>query len=466
MTIPRLNGWWDEIAPSVPLIQGGLEKIFDPHRAQREAFQANLARNPEMITQIANMSPEERAAFIGSMQLKGSFANQLQNMPEGMELGDRKITQQAVQGALKDPNQRSDLLAKRAGVRTDDERRLGVARTTTAEVEAKNAPKLGEQTIAINDLQLKDLEEKARLKARREGIIAQTKGNIGALYQSYRSGKFDVDTTRALLSDEGIQKYFSERLDHDFKMMEMQQRSADRRLQQNEWREQRALMIAQQTYTATQAAGGLQAHLDIQNPQLASEAQKMLVIKQANPSAYVQAVAQNPRLAQAVEALEALGSMKDERKTKIATPLIAEIRKAGDEWKDILASKKAKKPGLEAAEANLTASTQGALQQLATLYGVKATFTVTADNGERGFLERNKAPSVVVQINDGVNTQTVSLADAENIAQGKGKLAPRATETPRGRPDPRTRFSELSKQNPTWDEAQVLAKMKQEGYKF
>lgn len=55
MTIPRLNGWWDEIAPSFQKFSEKLPDIVHPNRKYLQGVREALAMNPQLMQQYADM---------------------------------------------------------------------------------------------------------------------------------------------------------------------------------------------------------------------------------------------------------------------------------------------------------------------------------------------------------------------------------------------------------------------------
>lgn len=152
--MPRINGWWDEIAPSVEGLTQNIQGFFRPDLPVQMALQKAMVTDPSVVNNIANMDPATRAAYIQTLGLKNhNFVDQLQSIPQGAEgkMQQRKLEAfgRADQGELD---------AALTGTRTADQQTAGKAGARTAVVGANVAEKTQDNVIKGSELDVKGKE--------------------------------------------------------------------------------------------------------------------------------------------------------------------------------------------------------------------------------------------------------------------------------------------------------------------
>ena len=83
MTIPRLDGWWDEInrGGAAEKFVGALDKRLRPDAYAQQALQEMIRQNPNALEQIANMDPGQRQMFAATMGF--TKGNPFENLAPG-----------------------------------------------------------------------------------------------------------------------------------------------------------------------------------------------------------------------------------------------------------------------------------------------------------------------------------------------------------------------------------------------
>jgi len=174
--IPMLQGWFDQLKPGLDNIVGTLPDLINPDKKIQDALQAELVRNPKLIEQISNMTPEQKNALIQGLGFRNpaKHAGAILNTPEGFELKGKRRTEAAIEETDKNPIQRAFRVAKDAGTKTeadlkaeekDTEQRQAINKNTIDE-----APSIAEerkQRIDANKIKFAQLQrdEDEQIKA-------------------------------------------------------------------------------------------------------------------------------------------------------------------------------------------------------------------------------------------------------------------------------------------------------------
>ncbi len=207
-----MPGWWDTIKDDAMGFTNQLMRQVNPNHFAQKDFEQIAKQNPQVISQIANMSPEERAALEQSMGFRAggsSFAK----IPDGMErtqaLKHQKRTDEA---EAADP----DAFRKRLfGTRTVEDRAkegIDIKKGQQSIVTGEQEQKINAQTIALNGLKLDDAEMDLKEQKRLRDLIPDIgEVDLGHLADAVVTGKqVDNNLLARINSDKNISKVFGE----------------------------------------------------------------------------------------------------------------------------------------------------------------------------------------------------------------------------------------------------------------
>jgi hypothetical protein len=155
MTIPRINGWWDEIAPGALTLMKGIQKYKFPNWEREEKMRDAMATNPALMQQFVDLQSQnpELVTALGFGQMAKQFA-------KGNASLEQQTSSAAQQKIKDDPSAKQDLLSAKYGIRTDDKKKADALANTRSE-----------QLVQLGDFQL----TQAQIDADIAPLIAQGK---------------------------------------------------------------------------------------------------------------------------------------------------------------------------------------------------------------------------------------------------------------------------------------------------
>jgi hypothetical protein len=118
MTIPRLDGWWDEIKAPVDQIKEVLNKNRDRQNAVQEGILSGKI-NPQALANMAAHAPD----LFKRLGL-GQMGNDITAMGESSASKKDRIMDDATLEGLKDPKTRGEAVSKVLGTKTEGERKI------------------------------------------------------------------------------------------------------------------------------------------------------------------------------------------------------------------------------------------------------------------------------------------------------------------------------------------------------
>lgn len=110
MTIPRLQGWWDEIQPYAKGITDVLEQKFYPNKRLQLAMQAEVSKNPALLQQFADLKARDPEI------LRKIGLNNIDIMVGGLPESAESIAEKKKAGILASPTTPEEEPEIRAGV--------------------------------------------------------------------------------------------------------------------------------------------------------------------------------------------------------------------------------------------------------------------------------------------------------------------------------------------------------------
>ena len=97
MTIPRLNGWLDELQPGIQAGASMIQNFLAPDAGRVHMLQQAMSQDPDIVQKLSNMTPDQRQAYLQSMQIRNrKMSDSIMGMQPGFDLQ----RQQELQGAL------------------------------------------------------------------------------------------------------------------------------------------------------------------------------------------------------------------------------------------------------------------------------------------------------------------------------------------------------------------------------
>ena len=165
MTIPRLNGWWDEIAPGVNTLAQALPNIINPNADYQRKVRDLIAQNPDLIYQYAQME-RDNPGTLEAMKL-GQLAKIVKTLPENSKNMGERQARQFLTEIDSDPVAREERKATVTGTQTSIQRQKD-----QLDIEGKTT------SNAIGKIQLdfeKKRQEFADVLLRGDAAVAQQK---------------------------------------------------------------------------------------------------------------------------------------------------------------------------------------------------------------------------------------------------------------------------------------------------
>jgi microcompartment protein CcmK/EutM len=107
MTLPRLDGWYDEIKDSIPQIVGGVRSLINPNYQNDDALREAIKRDPSVLQKLRDMeanSPGLLARTYG----KGTTGN-IMGLGESAENQQSRLLTSARSEVLSDPQAAKDI---------------------------------------------------------------------------------------------------------------------------------------------------------------------------------------------------------------------------------------------------------------------------------------------------------------------------------------------------------------------
>jgi len=208
MTIPRLNGWWDEIAGNATKLAGQLPEVFQPNNVAQKRLQDMVQQNPMLMEQFTNMDDATRAQLAQSLGFKGQ--NPLAGLPVGAQRMGREEQQRAVKSLT--PEQATERTANLAGVtpQRDLLRKQKVEEQQDQKFEWEKALAPIEIGIKGMDKEVKSMlldEQKRALKTIEDARAKYPNVNMGKVVSDIMTNRVGPDTQGMLTvisADEGL----------------------------------------------------------------------------------------------------------------------------------------------------------------------------------------------------------------------------------------------------------------------
>jgi hypothetical protein len=119
MTVPRLQGWWDELSPYISKdFLGRLEERIYPNRKLQREMQQEVARNPQLLQYFADLNSRDSELLnkMGLPNIKGIIGG----LPESAGSIEEKEKRQYLQSPL-NPKEKNQRRANTLGIRDEIE---------------------------------------------------------------------------------------------------------------------------------------------------------------------------------------------------------------------------------------------------------------------------------------------------------------------------------------------------------
>jgi hypothetical protein len=210
-----LPGWWDTIGQSATGFVDKLQRAVSPNHYAEEAFKKAAQQNPELITQIANMTPDQRQQAANAFGYKGQ--NPFAQMAVGNDLQKQIDLRAAKTRVASRPGGQDVLDAVATGTPTaktetqqDTLFGLGVQKSQADLAKSAQDQKIGEITIQLNTGKLKDFNRaQADMDAAFESYPTTKGMNIGKMAIDAAEGRpVDPVAIRRLTADPGASQLF------------------------------------------------------------------------------------------------------------------------------------------------------------------------------------------------------------------------------------------------------------------
>lgn len=216
MTIPRLNGWFDEIRPYVNQAVGTIHQKLYPNQGLQLAMQQEVAKNPALLQQFADLSKRD-PDLLKRMGLD-NINMMIGNIPESAG----SIKERKTAGYLQTPDTPQDveeLTAGAKGVQTPTQRRIQENTATLGGLNidaAKDDATLREYLKPFWADQAALTGEETKAKLQEFGEYLTGKNALKKLANKYENmGLLDENEQRILSTNPRLSKDF-ERIRDDY----------------------------------------------------------------------------------------------------------------------------------------------------------------------------------------------------------------------------------------------------------
>lgn len=177
--IPMLQGWWDQIAPSFNNFSQKLPDIINPNRKYLQEIRQQLALNPELLRQYADME-QESPGTLERLGL-GGIAKQVKGMSPSSGLMLERRKRENLKSTLS-PDETSQIRAKDLGVADPLAREQARENLTATKVNTSYQLSATKQ----NDLQTEIMENT------KQGRYAEAQASVQKM-ATYNAAKQIVD---------------------------------------------------------------------------------------------------------------------------------------------------------------------------------------------------------------------------------------------------------------------------------
>lgn len=225
MTVPRLTGWFDEIAPSLERLSYTIPRLLNPNLDIQRSVREAIAKNPGMLQQYADINARTPGVF-DRMGLP-DVTKLIQQMPESAKAKLDRMES----GILDQPLSEDEKIETRArvtGTLTPRERR-------TADLDIRGK-ELGIDINEANKIIAEAMARVANIKSDADAVVAKDKlqeaqdyitglsaiqRSGGKAYEAFKSGKLSPEEATIITRHPKLRELFDTQRD-DFWRVESQ----------------------------------------------------------------------------------------------------------------------------------------------------------------------------------------------------------------------------------------------------
>jgi hypothetical protein len=216
-----LQGWYDQIRPSIESLSQSIPRIFNPHLDFQRAAEAGVMKDPNLLHTYADLE-KQSPGLLKSMNL-GNIARLVQGIPESSSALAEKRKAKYLNSPTT-PDEDDEIRANVLGTKTPKERKKEDLGLKKDEIDIKLSEY--DEIIRKGMAEIAPTLQKGQLaEARRQmetlgevGVGELAIRNVGGkVYESYLQGKLSPDQIRILTTNPHLKEVFESQRDDYWK---------------------------------------------------------------------------------------------------------------------------------------------------------------------------------------------------------------------------------------------------------